>query len=67
MRVFQIKSVDRGVFQINNKAFPQITDEKAQNVEFATLWAISLIQAGKQHKWVADQYIKNKVKLTIET
>lgn len=61
------KSVDRGVFQINNKAFPQITDEKAQNIEFATLWAISLIQAGKQHKWVADQYIKNKVKLKIES
>ena len=59
-------STDRGLFQINSKAFPQITDKQADDVEFATLWAIALIQAGKQNKWVADKFIKNKVKLRIE-
>jgi hypothetical protein len=57
--------VDRGLFQINSKWFPQITDEQADDLQFATLWAISLIQAGKQHKWMADKLIKGKVKLTI--
>jgi len=54
-----IDSVDRGIFQINDKAFPKITDEMADNPEIATLWAISLIDAGKQNKWVANQKTKD--------
>lgn len=54
-----VKGIDRGVFQINNKAFPQITDQMAKDVKTSTLWALSLIQSGKQHKWVADPYVKD--------
>jgi len=57
-------SVDRGIFQINSKAFPQITSEMANDLDFSILWAISLIDAGKQHKWVAND--KSKVsKITL--
>ncbi len=54
-----VASVDRGLFQINSKAFPQITDAMADNPEFATLWAISLIDAGKQSKWVSNSKSKD--------
>lgn len=53
------KGIDRGVFQINNKAFPQIPDEFADDVKKATLWAIALIEAGKQDKWMADKYVRD--------
>lgn len=59
------KGVDRGIFQINNKAFPQIPDEFANDVRKSTLWAIALIEAGKQDKWVADPFVK-KAKTDIE-
>lgn len=52
------KGVDRGVFQINTEAFPDVPDEFAQDPVKATLWAISVIESGKQDKWVADQYVK---------
>jgi hypothetical protein len=58
------KGIDRGVFQINNKSFPQITDAQANDPEFATLWAISVINAGKQSKWFANPIAK-KAKLKI--
>lgn len=51
-------SVDRGIFQINNKYFPEVTDEMADDLTFATLWAIAAIEAGKQNRWVADRYVK---------
>jgi hypothetical protein len=60
-----IWSVDRGIFQINSAAFPSISDELADDVEKSTLWAISLIEAGKQDKWYADKYVK-KAKTEIE-
>jgi hypothetical protein len=61
------ESVDRGIFQINNKAFPQITDQMADNLDFSILWAISLIDAGKQDKWAADKYgLVKPAKITIE-
>ena len=30
----------------------------ADNLDFSILWAISLIDAGKQDKWAADKYGK---------
>lgn len=53
-----VDSVDRGVFQINDKAFPQISDAIADNPKLATLWAISVINAGKQSKWMANEKSK---------
>jgi len=58
-----VRSVDRGIFQINSKAFPQISDAMADDPEFATLWALALIDAGKQEKWMADARAK---KLKVE-
>lgn len=60
-----VDSVDRGPFQINSKAFPQITDAMADDPSFATLWAISLIDAGKQSKWMANDKSK-KTKVSYE-
>lgn len=53
------KGVDRGVFQINNKAFPDVPDEFAQDPVKSTLWAISVIESGNQKKWIADPFVKN--------
>lgn len=52
------RGVDRGIFQINSKAFPDVPDEVADDPVKATLWAISAIEAGKQGRWVADKYVR---------
>jgi hypothetical protein len=54
-----IASIDRGVFQINNKAFPQIPDSVADNPKLATLWAIGLIDSGNQSKWASNAKSKD--------
>jgi hypothetical protein len=57
------KGTDRGIFQINNKSFPDVPDEFADDPVKSTLWAISLIEAGKQDKWVANKHVlKSKIK-----
>lgn len=53
------RGVDRGIFQINSKSFPDIPDDFADDPVKATLWAISAIEAGKQKRWVADKYVRN--------
>lgn len=53
------KGVDRGIFQINSKSFPDVPDEFADDPVKATMWAISAIESGNQNKWVADKYVKN--------
>lgn len=58
-------STDRGVFQINDAAFPAISDEIADDPVRATLFVISAIEAGKQKKWLADERTKN-AQLTYE-
>lgn len=55
------KGVDRGIFQINSKHFPDVTDAMADDVKFSVLWALSLIEAGKQDKWYADPHVKDSV------
>lgn len=52
-------STDRGVFQINDAAFPAIPDEVADDPVRATLFVLSAIEAEKQDKWYADQRTKN--------
>lgn len=59
---------DRGVFQINSKAFPSISQEQANDPRFATLWAISLIESANpvtgdqkregQEKWYSNDWAK---------
>ena len=59
---------DRGIFQINSKSFPTITNEMAQDVKFSVLWAISLIESttpkkgdgrySGQEKWMADPAVR---------
>jgi len=54
------KGVDRGIFQINSKSFPDVPDEFADDPVKATMWAISVIESGNQNnKWTADKYVKN--------
>lgn len=54
----QATSTDHGPFQINDAYHPDVPLEFAQDPVKATLWAISLIEAGKQSYWVADKHIK---------
>lgn len=51
-------STDRGVFQINDAAFPAISDEIADDPTKATLFVLSAIEAGHQKKWYADKRTK---------
>jgi len=53
------RGVDRGIFQINSKSFPDVPDEFADDPVKSTLWAISAIESGNQEKWRADEYVKN--------
>lgn len=59
---------DMGIFQINSKSFPSVTRELANDVRFATLWAIALINSANpkkgdnvysgQEKWMANESVK---------
>ena len=51
--------MDRGLFQINNKYHPQITDKQADDVRFATLWTMEKINNGYQHLWSCNKIIKS--------
>lgn len=54
-------SIDRGVFQWNDKYHPEISDECAFSVRCATVEAIKAINNGNQHWWVANEKAKNNV------
>ena len=45
------RSVDRGVFQWNNKYHPEVTNECAFNVECATEKTIELLKKGRCKEW----------------
>jgi len=51
-------SRDRGLFQYNSYWQSHISDECAFDVRCATENTIKMIEAGKQHRWVCDKYIK---------
>lgn len=51
-------SYDRGIFQYNSYWQSHISDECAYDVECATRNTIKMIEAGKQNRWVCDEYVK---------
>jgi hypothetical protein len=51
-------SKDRGLFQYNSYWQSHISDECAFDVRCATENTIKMIEAGKQHRWVCDKYVK---------
>ncbi len=55
-----IYGIDRGVFQINNKYHPEVSDEQADDVEFAAQWTMDKINKGQQNLWACNKIIKNK-------
>jgi len=52
----------RGVWQINNCAHPEISDEQAFDLEWSTDWAMEIFKKGEETKeWrrCTSKYIKN--------
>ena len=47
----------RGLFQIYRPAHPFVTDKQAYDIEWATNWTISKINAGQQGLWTCDRII----------
>lgn len=52
--------MDRGVFQVNNRYHPEVSDAQADDVEFAAQWTMDKINKGQQNLWACDKIIKNK-------
>jgi hypothetical protein len=50
-------SLDRGVFQINQKYHPEVSNECAFSVDCATKWTIGMIRNGQQKQWMCDKII----------
>lgn len=50
--------IDRGVFQINDYFHPEVSDEQAFDIEWATKWTMGRIESGYQHEWVCDEIVK---------
>ena len=48
-------SIDRGLFQINNKWHPQVTDEQALDIEFATEFFCEAVKNNCLSWWSATQ------------
>ena len=51
-------SVDRGLFQYNSYWQSQVSDECAYDLDCSTRQTIKMIEAGKQHRWVCDKYVR---------
>ena len=51
-------SVDRGLFMYNSYWQSQVSDECAFSVDCSTRQTIKMIEAGKQHLWVCNSYVK---------
>ena len=50
-------SFDRGYFQISRKWHPEVTDEQAFNLEYATKWTMEMINKGQQHQWACNDIV----------
>jgi hypothetical protein len=50
----------RGLFQIHKGYHPEVTDEMAFDIEFATKWTIDMINKGEQHQWSCNKIAKIK-------
>ncbi len=51
---------DRGLFQINSFYHPNISDEQAFDVEFATKWTMNMINKGYQHRWACNDIVLSR-------
>jgi len=51
-------SKDRGLFQYNSYWQSQVSDECAFDLTCSTKQTIKMIEAGKQHRWVCNKYVK---------
>lgn len=51
--------MDRGVFQINSFFHPEVSDECADNILCATKWTMWMINSGRQHEWVCNDFVLN--------
>lgn len=51
------RSVDRGVFAINDKQMPNVSDECAFNVECAAKYTLKRIKEGDSHLWLCMRRI----------
>jgi len=47
----------RGLFQIHELYWPDVSDEEAFDIEWSTKWTIDMINAGYQHYWSCDKLI----------
>lgn len=52
------KTKDRGLFQINEDAWPDITDEQAFDPLWSAEWAINHIKEGREYYWVVCSCVK---------
>lgn len=53
-------SIDRGLFQWNDRWHPEILDECAFDLECATLKTMEAINNGNQHWWATDKLAQRK-------
>jgi hypothetical protein len=53
-------SIDRGVFQINNKWHPEVCDKDADDVVWATQWFCKAVKEGHLDWWNASKSCWNK-------
>ena len=47
----------RGLFQIHRDYHPEITNQQAFDIEFATNWTMNMINAGKQNQWACNNIV----------
>jgi len=53
-----IKTVDRGIFQINDIFHPEVSDECTDDIRCATEWTMWRIKTGYQKEWMCDPLIQ---------
>ena len=58
--------LDRGLFEINNKYHPEVSDKCAYSVDCSTGWTIKRIKDGQQGIWACDRIIKGKTLQELE-
>ena len=62
------RSIDRGVFMINNFYHPQVTDDQAFDPEFATKWFCQMVKGGNLNAWSASMPCwRNKISFALRT
>ena len=53
-------SYDRGTFQISRKWHPEVSDEQAYDIKYATRWTIGKIRAGQLKQWCCKGVCDNQ-------